>query len=157
MSEQKTAYTHTPFPVQLVIEPTAGCNQKCIFCGRSYMDRPKKTMDRKLFDKIVEEVAAESPYTEVWPAFMGESLLLGDKLFDMIRYAKKVGCKKITLNTNGTRINDETIPHIIDCGIDRFIISCDAFTPETHAIVRPGVTKSAVVGLDVIFKNIIKF
>jgi radical SAM protein with 4Fe4S-binding SPASM domain len=137
MEEQERAYTHTPFPQQLVIETTAGCNMGCIFCGRTYMARPKKTMDRKIFDKIVEEVASESPYTEIWPTFMGESMLLGDKLFDMLAYARKVGCKKITLNSNGTRLNEHHLERILEGNLDRFIISCDAFTPQTHALVRP--------------------
>jgi len=51
-------------------------------------------MSSQLFKRIVDEVAAESPYTEVWPTFMGEAMLLGDRLFDLIEYAKTVGCKK---------------------------------------------------------------
>lgn len=137
--EQTASYVHTHFPQQLVIEATAGCNQECIFCGRTYMLRPKKTMTSKMFEKIVEEVARENPYTEIWPTFMGESMLLGERLFKMIRHARAAGCRKITLNTNGTRINEHTVPDIIDCGIDRLIVSCDAHTPETHAIVRPNV------------------
>ncbi len=131
-------YQHTFFPQQLVVEVTAACNQACIFCGRTYMDRPKKTMQRWMWNRVVEEVARESPNTEVWPAFMGESMLLGDKLFDMIAYAREVGCRKITLNTNGTRFNEKTIPRILEGSIDRLIVSCDAHTAETHSRVRPG-------------------
>ncbi|MCY3020595.1 MAG: hypothetical protein NTW87_16370 [Planctomycetota bacterium] len=98
------AYQHTAFPQQLVIETTAACNQQCVFCGRTYMGRPKRSMKRTLFDKIVEEVGRENPYAELWPAFMGEAMLLGDRLFDAILYARKSGCRKITLNTNGTLV-----------------------------------------------------
>jgi radical SAM protein with 4Fe4S-binding SPASM domain len=150
---QTSEYRHTPFPQQLVIEPTAACNQACIFCGRTYMDRPKKTMTQELFYKIVEEVAEESPYTEVWPTFMGEAMLLGDTIFDWIEYAKEVGCKKITLNTNGTRLNKQNVSRIISSGIDRLIVSCDAHTPETHAIVRPAITESATKGLKGIYEG----
>ncbi len=144
---------HNPFPQQLVIEVTAACNQDCIFCGRTYMERPKRSMKRWMWDRIVEEVAKESPYTEIWPAFMGESMILGDKLFDMIAYARKVGCKKITLNTNGTRLNEKTIPRILEGNIDRLIISCDAHTPETHEIVRPG---RKTEGLAAIYLGVLK-
>lgn len=156
MSDNNAApqYGHTPFPQQLVVEITAACNQECIFCGRTYMARPKKTMSRELFEKIVEEVATESPYTELWPTFMGEAMLLGDPLFDMIRYARDAGCRKITLNTNGTRLNEKTIPRILGSGIDRLIVSCDAHTPETHAIVRPAITPSATEGLEGIYRGV---
>lgn len=141
------------FPPQLVVEVTAGCNQDCIFCGRTYMDRPKKTMERWMWNKIVEEVAKESPLTELWPAFMGESMLLGRELFDRIAYAREAGCKKITLNTNGTRLHDENIAFLLEGTIDRLIISCDAHTPETHAKVRPG---RHTYGLEGIYKGVIK-
>jgi len=94
-------YVHTPFPQQVVVEVTAGCDQRCVFCGRTYMDRPKKTMQSELFYKIVEEIAQENPYAELWPTFMGEAMLL-------------------------------------DCGLDRFIISCDAHTKETYERIRVG-------------------
>jgi radical SAM protein with 4Fe4S-binding SPASM domain len=145
--------THSPFPQQLVIEVTAGCNQQCINCGRTYMERPKKTMKRAMFERIVDEVGVENPYTEVWPTFMGEAMLLGDRLFDLIEYARRAGCQKITLNTNGTRLNEHVIPRLLSCGIDRLIISCDAHTPETHAVVRPAINKHATAGLDGIYQG----
>lgn len=154
MSEESKGYFHTDFPQQLVVEATAACNQACIFCGRTYMDRPKKTMTSEMFYKIADEVARESPYTELWPTFMGEAMLLGDKIFDWIRYAKDAGCKKVTLNTNGTRLNEENIARILDCGMDRLIVSCDAHTPEVHSIVRPGIHPKATGGLTQIYEGI---
>ena len=127
------------FPEQLVIEATAACNQACIFCGRTYMDRPKKTMAPTLFRKIVDEVAAVNPTTEVWLTFMGEATLLGQRLWDLIAYAKATGCKKLTLNSNGSRLDqDVNIEGILTSGLDRFIVSFDALTRDTHMKVRPG-------------------
>lgn len=140
-------FVHTPYPQQLVVELTAACNQGCIFCGRTYMDRAKRHMPRPIFDKIVDEMAEKSPYTELWPAFMGESMLLGDELFDRLRYARDRGCQKITLNTNGTLINERTVPRILEGNWDRLIVSCDAHTPETHARVRPGRRTEGLAGI----------
>ncbi len=148
MREQK--YQHTKFPQQLIVEATAACNQRCIYCGRTYMKRKVGNMDRKLYEKIVEEVSKENPYTEIWPIFMGESMLLKDKIFDMINYAKQAGCEKITLNTNGTLIK-KNIEGIIRSGMDRLIVSCDAHTPETHRKVRPGVGKYK--GMETIYEG----
>ena len=78
------------------------------------------------------------PYAELWPTFMGEALLLGDRLFHQIRYARRAGCRKITLNTNGNRLTERTIPGLLDCGLDRLIISCDAHTKETYERIRVG-------------------
>jgi radical SAM protein with 4Fe4S-binding SPASM domain len=154
MFDDSKGYFHTAFPQQIVVEATAGCNQSCIFCGRTYMDRPKKTMTTETFQKIADEVALESPYTELWPAFMGESMLLGDKIFSWIRYAHDAGCKKITLNTNGTRLNETTVPAILASGLNRLIVSCDAHTPETHRIVRPPINPKAPDGLEQMYRGI---
>jgi MoaA/NifB/PqqE/SkfB family radical SAM enzyme len=89
-------FVHTAFPQQLVVELTSACNQGCIFCGRTYMERQKSHMARPLFDRIAEEIGRESPYTELWPAFMGESMLLGDELFERLAFARRAGCQKIT-------------------------------------------------------------
>ena len=129
---------HTHFPQQVVIEVTAACDQQCIFCGRTYMDRPKKTMSRDLYRKIVEEIGRESPYTEVWPTFMGEALLLKDRLFDLIRYTRQAGCRKITLNSNGNRLTQRTIDGLLSCGLDRFILSCDGHSKATYEQIRVG-------------------
>lgn len=128
----------TPFPEQLIVEVTAACDQHCIFCGRTYMERPRETVNEGLFRRIVEEVARESPGTELWPTFMGEALLLGDRLFELIRHARRAGCRKITLNSNGNRLAPRNIEGLLDCGLDRFIISCDGFTKENYEKVRRG-------------------
>jgi MoaA/NifB/PqqE/SkfB family radical SAM enzyme len=111
------------------------------------MERQKSHMARSLFDRVAEEVGRESPYTELWPAFMGESMLLGDELFDRLAFARRAGCKKITLNTNGTLLNEKTIPRVIEGNWDRMIVSCDAHTPETHAKVRPGRKTQGLRGI----------
>ncbi|MBI3270109.1 MAG: radical SAM protein [Planctomycetes bacterium] len=131
-------FVHTPFPQQVVVEVTAACDQQCVFCGRTYMDRPKKTMRPDLFRRIVEEIGRESPQTEVWPTFMGEALLLGDRLFEWIRYARERGCSKLTLNSNGNRLTQHTIDLLVDSGIDRFILSCDGHTKATYEKIRVG-------------------
>lgn len=143
----KGRWVHTPYPQQLVLEVTAACNQKCVFCGRTYMERPVRHMPRALWDKVVEEVGSESPYTELWPAFMGESMLLGDELFDRLAAARRAGCRKITLNTNGTLLDEKTVPRVLEGNWDRFIVSCDAHTPETHAKVRPGRKTRGLQGI----------
>lgn len=132
------SYVHTPFPQQLVVEITAACDQQCIFCGRTYMDRPKKTMDPALFKRIVDEVARENPLTELWPTFMGEAMLLGKRLFELIRYARAAGCRKITMNSNGNKLDDEAVDGVLTAGFDRFIVSCDGHTKETYERVRRG-------------------
>lgn len=135
------------FPQQVVIETTAACNQQCVFCGRTYMKRRKAHMPRPIFDRIVEEIGRDHPLAEVWPTFMGEAFLLRGELFDRLRHAREAGCRKITLNTNGTLLNDRAIAGILEGNLDRLIVSCDAHTPETHRKVRPGKRTDGLAGI----------
>lgn len=125
------------FPPQLVIESTSQCDQKCIHCSHKELERPKKRMDRKLWDKIVEEVAKEAPETEVWPTFYGEALGMGEELWDRIDYAAEVGCANLVLNSNGGLLQRQNhIERILRSPLKRFIISIDGFTKETYEKIR---------------------
>lgn len=126
-----------PFPPQLVIETTSSCNQQCIHCSHKEMLRPRRRMERDLYDKIVEEVGRESPDTEIWPTFYGEALGMGEEIWDRIRYADQVGCRNLVLNSNGSLLlRQDHIEHILNSPLKRFIISIDGFTKETYDKIR---------------------
>ncbi|MDA8232962.1 MAG: SPASM domain-containing protein [Magnetospirillum sp.] len=125
------------FPPQLVIENTSGCNQKCIHCSHKEMIRPKKRMERALWDKIVEEVGTEAPDTEIWPTFYGEALSLAGELWDRIDYAAEVGCRNLVLNSNGSLLlRQNHIDRILRSPLKRFILSLDGLTKETYEKIR---------------------
>lgn len=125
------------FPPQLVIENTSYCNLKCIHCSHREMIRPQRHMERELWDKIVEEVAREKPDCEVWPTFYGESLILGDELWDRLDYANKVGCTNLVLNSNGTLLDRPgVIDKILDSPLRRFILSLDGLSKGTFEHIR---------------------
>ncbi len=129
--------TESPFPPQLVIENTSHCNQLCIHCSHREMKRPKKHMKRELWDKIVEEVGAIAPATEIWPTFYGEALILGSRLWQRLHYADKVGCNNLVLNSNGTLLNrNDAIDQILKSPLKRFILSLDGFTKEVYESIR---------------------
>lgn len=130
-------YFHTPFPPQVVVETTNACNLNCLYCGRSYMDRLKGNMTRSIFGKIVSEIALVSPLTDILPTFIGEALMFGDELFNRLSLARRLGCRKIVLNTNGVLV-EKFIDQILEGNIDRIIISCDAHTQETYQKIRRG-------------------
>src|ERR1700704_2303108 len=65
------------YPPQLVIENTSICNLTCIHCSHRELIRTKRHMKRELWNKIVEELGANSPETEIWPTFYGEALIMG--------------------------------------------------------------------------------
>lgn len=128
-----------PFPPQVVIEVTSRCNFQCYHCAHKAMKRERADMAPELFYKIIDEIADKSPQTEIWPAFYGESFLLGKKLFKYLSYAQKKGCNNIFLNTNGSMLKHEWIRNeILNSGLKCLIVSLDAFTSETFKKIRHG-------------------
>jgi len=128
-----------PYPPQLVIETTSVCNLTCIHCSHAELIRKKRPMARKLFDKIVEEIGANAPDTEIWPTFYGEALIQGYKneIWDRIDYAAKVGCRNLVLNSNGTLLNRwDNIDKVLASPLRRFILSLDGLSKETFELVR---------------------
>lgn len=128
-----------PYPPQLVIETTSICNLTCIHCSHRELQRTKRHMARPLFNKIVEEIGANSPMTEIWPTFYGEALIMGYKgeLWDRIDYAAKVGCRNLVLNSNGTLLKRwDNIEKVLASPLRRFILSLDGLSKETFELVR---------------------
>ncbi len=126
------------FPPQLIIEVTSACNLRCSMCAHSIITREPTIMADDLFNRIVEEIAAEAPDTRVWLSFYGEALLARDRLWGFIKRAKGVGLTNVTLNTNGTMLDDEKIHHLVHDGLDRIVFSIDGFSKEAYEKYRVG-------------------
>lgn len=125
------------FPPQLVIENTSYCNLKCIHCSHKEMSRPQLHMDRRLWNKIVEEVGSEFPQCELWPTFYGEALILGDELWSRLKHAGNVGCRNLVLNSNGTLLGrNDNIEKVLDSPLRRFILSLDGLSKGVFEKVR---------------------
>ncbi|WP_411682046.1 radical SAM/SPASM domain-containing protein [Clostridium thailandense] len=124
------------FPPSIALETTNYCNLSCNFCGHSKMSRSKGVMDIKTYKKIINEIAQEDKNTCLWMEFYGEPLLLKYKLVYFIRYAKDKGLKNVYLNTNGILLDEEISEAIIDSGVDKIVISLDAYYEETYFKIR---------------------
>lgn len=129
---------HYPFPLDIIVETCAFCNLRCTICPHPTLKRPKGEMEFDVFKKIVDEVAGKSPDSRFWVAIMGEPLLRGDKLVEMLTYAKNQGLDNIYLNTNATFLTKDMTHKLLDSGIKELLISMDANTKETYDKIRVG-------------------
>jgi len=109
------------------------------------MTREKGRMDMMLYRKIVDEIARVRPTCHLWMTFYGEALLLQYRLFNMIAYAKRQGLTSVILNSNAIMLNEEMIIGLIESGLDDFIVSIDAFSPEVYKEIRCSDHYNAVV------------
>ena len=137
-------FEQMPFPEDVIVETFAYCNLRCIMCPYPFLKRPKGEMEFSVFRKIVDEVAKENPNGRFWLAILGEPLL-GENLFKMLHYARDAGLTNIHLNTNAMCLTQEKTHALLESGIDKLLVSLDAFTKETYDQIRIGGDFDAVV------------
>ena len=125
------------FPEDVIVETHSYCNLSCIMCPYPNLKRPKGEMDLAVFEKIVNEIAAEVPKSRIWMAIMGEPLL-GKNLIKMIRYAKQRGVKSVNLNTNATFLSKEMTRELLEAEVDTILVSLDARTQAAYDKIRIG-------------------
>ena len=102
-------------------------------------------MDFALYQKCVDEVARENKSTSFWIPDNGEALLLGNTLYDMIKYAKNKGLKDVNLNTNGMLFNEEAMENIFETGVDRIVFGVDGISSKSYNKIRVGGNYDLVV------------
>lgn len=136
--EVEKKYSISEFPLNVIVEPGNYCNLNCTTCANNKLTRPKGQMDILLYKKIIDEIAAENPYTRVWLDFYGEPLLQKFKIYYMIDYARKKGLHNIEMNTNGTLLNHEMAEMLLDSQISFISIDCDGFSKEVYEKIRVG-------------------
>jgi radical SAM protein with 4Fe4S-binding SPASM domain len=130
-----------PFPNKVQIQTNSGCNGKCLFCPYTQVSRrlAEGKMETSLFHKIIDELSSYPNFVEVLFELHNEPLL-DNRTFHFIKYVKtKSPNYACTLVTNGQTIDKFSLSEILESDIDKFIISLNAYSPETY---------ERVVGLD---------
>ena len=89
-------------------------------------------METSLFYKIIDELSRSPYFVEVLFELHNEPLL-DNRTFQFIRYVKsKNRNNACSLVTNGQTIDRFSLSEIVQSGIDKFIISLNAHSPETY-------------------------
>jgi len=102
---------HTKFPQRIEIEVSNSCNLCCTYCPRQYLNKPRGFIDRRLFEKIIDEASLYSETTLVLHR-RGESLLHPD-FINMCGYVKGKFAD-IQLATNATLLDNSNSKAIIE-------------------------------------------
>lgn len=98
------------------------------------MNWPVGQMDDALFDRIIDECAAER-CREIHVHNFGEPLL-DKRLEDRIRRAKQRGIAKVKIFSNGSLLTAERARSLIEAGLDEIKISLDGATREEFESIR---------------------
>jgi radical SAM protein with 4Fe4S-binding SPASM domain len=129
-------------PFRLWIEPTNGCNLRCVMCPNSLPDRPPTAvMEMDLYRSLLDQVRGT-----VYDANLhhrGEPLL-HPRLPEMIGLAREAGIST-RLHTNATLLDAERGKALLEAGLDLISFSFDGFTPEAYAAIRRGADFDATL------------
>jgi len=117
------------------VRPITGCNLSCMFCSVDLCRRERDFVVNvdylvKEVEKLVMLKREKTKEIEIHINAQGEPLLYAP-LVEMISKLKKIkGVKTISMDTNGTLLDEDKIDELVDAGITRFNVSLNAFSHE---------------------------
>ncbi len=119
----------------VLLEVTQRCNLRCKFCfaqgGASTEDPSAEDMKKAILD-ISQKCGG--PLLQL----SGGEPTLRDDLPELVRYAKKVGCQYVQVNTNGIRLAQEPeyARQLRDAGLDIVFLQFDGTEESTYQQLR---------------------
>jgi MoaA/NifB/PqqE/SkfB family radical SAM enzyme len=129
------------YPLVLQIQTQSFCNGRCIICPYSSVKKELEQgfMDWSLFQKIADELRSANQLSTVGFALQNEPLL-DKRLFDWIKYMKSL-CpdKQCVVTTNGEPLDRFGVEQVKQSGIDRIVISLNAYSKEMYEKINVGL------------------
>ena len=131
-------------PIKLDFENVSRCNFRCTMCTVSDWEKGKRGEDMPLddFKRIIDE---QHGLLEMKLQGIGEPLMQGDPVFEMIRYARG---KNIWVRTatNGSLLHlKDNYRKLIDSGVNEVQISVDGASKDVFESIRRGSVFERVV------------
>ncbi len=142
--EASRTYQEQPaFPLQVDYEMKFACNLRCPMClmslppdGRRAYGHPQEELRPETVMALLEEGAARGQcalgFGGLWEP------LLSPDVPEIVARARALGLVDAMFNTNGLLLTEKTGRALLDAGLTKLMISLDAATPETYAVMRPG-------------------
>ena len=125
------------YPQAVMIQTTSRCNAACVMCPHPQIAKtmPQGNMEDKLFDKLIEELAAYPKLKRVMLYLMNEPLL-DKQLVPRIKTARAAMPEvEIYIVSNGATLTKEKSEELLDAGLTWIGFSLHAITPETYKAV----------------------
>jgi len=124
-------------PIKIDIEPASRCNFRCQMCVVSTWDKGKRAEDLSL-DHFKHLIDNEPQVLEIKLQGLGEPLMVGDPLFEMIKYARNQHIWVRTV-TNGSLLHkSNNIEKLIETRISEIQVSIDGALEITMETIRKG-------------------
>ncbi|VVB94293.1 Coenzyme PQQ synthesis protein E [uncultured archaeon] len=115
-------------PFLVVWNYTSACNLRCRHCYQSAAKPLPNELSLEEKFAVIDQLAE---YDVVALAFSGGEPLMAPDFFEAASYASGKNLY-VSLATNGTLLNEETVDRLVESGVKYIEISLDAATPEIH-------------------------
>lgn len=134
-------------PIVLLIQTQSFCNSRCSICPYPTVSKklPQGKMEWSLFQKIIDEAAAEPLLSTIVFELHNEPLL-DEKIFDCVKYIKaKAPNKRVAVVTNGELLDRFSPEDIAQSKLDTLNISLNAHSREMYEIINTGLDYDKVM------------
>lgn len=128
---------------KVYVEATNRCNLTCRTCIRHNWDEPLGRMQARVFNALIDDLAALPNPPLLFFGGMGEPLA-HPRIAAMVRQAHEAGLRA-ELITNGMLLNAERSRALLEAGLNRLWVSIDGATPDSYADVRLGAALPRVL------------
>lgn len=119
-------------PVSLFMEITSNCNLSCKHC---YNNSNKSGTDSWTLQEIQQILMEAENSGVVAVTISGGEPLVHRKFWDTIKFANEKTQLRISVNTNGTTLRQDSVKRLLDYGIDDIQVSVDGLE-EIHDFIR---------------------
>ena len=120
------------FPLVVTVEPTNACQNNCLYCSRSIMNRETGYLKLGIMEKIAKESSENN--AAIRHGGFGEPLL-HPNIVDIIARCKKHNVLT-TIFSNCKPLTDDMMKAFVDLGLDEIRFSSSGITPEEHNKIR---------------------
>ncbi len=105
------------------------CNESCFFCSAEVKDRKHINYSTLQILKIIHEKRKDNNEVE----FIGWEVLIRKDAILLFQFCKKLGYKKISIETNGTKLADFSFfESILQAGVTNLVMSIHGSSPEIN-------------------------
>ncbi|MDY2584358.1 radical SAM protein [Helicobacter sp.] len=127
-------------PNQLAIELTNQCNLSCVMCifHSKALQKPSFFLERVTLenDYVYQCIDYAVKYQCELDFTSPGEVLLDNRIYDFIKYAKEKGVKRVGLTSNATLLDKKATKKLLEAGLTYIRFSVDGASEETYRKIR---------------------
>lgn len=124
------------------------CNNNCLFCC---MEDRRKSVKNKNTKEIKKDILEAKKLSTTYLEFVGGEPTIRKDIFEIVKFANKVGFDTIMFATNGRMLsNKDFAKKLLDVGVNHVVFSVHGHNAELHDLLTkvPGSFEQLVKGIN---------